>query len=232
MRHYEIVFLVHPDQSDQMQRMLGRYRKLITEADGNIHRFEEWGRRQLAYPIQKLSKAFYVLMNIECEAEVLAKLEESLHFNDAILRWLVIKRKEAVTEESHIMKSRERERTRIKQREQGEEPDANGGAEVSTASTQEAIAEESPVMKSSEREQDVKEEVKQVAKSTQEAIAEESPVMKSSEREQDVKEEVKTVAESTQDIAAESSDASGADATSSTKETDASSDDKTGEQQS
>lgn len=127
MRHYEIVFLVHPDQSDQIQRMLERYRAMVTETDGAVHRLEEWGRRQLAYPIQKLSKAFYVLMNIECTPETLAKLEESLHFNDAILRWLVIRRKAAITEESPIMKMKEKTKGRPPEQDSAAAADDAGG---------------------------------------------------------------------------------------------------------
>ena len=133
MRHYEIVFLVHPDQSDQIQRMLERYRKMVTETDGAVHRLEEWGRRQLAYPIQKLSKAFYVLMNIECAPETLAKLEESLHFNDAVLRWLVIRRKAAITEESPIMKIRERAKGRQQEQDEAAAADRSAAADSSAA---------------------------------------------------------------------------------------------------
>jgi len=86
MRHYEIVFLVHPDQSEQVPAMIERYRSLITENSGNIHRLEDWGRRQLAYPINKIHKAHYVLMNIEVNAETLAELESIFRFNDAIIR--------------------------------------------------------------------------------------------------------------------------------------------------
>ena len=92
MRHYEIVFLVHPDQSEQVPAMVDRYRKLIEGGDGKIHRLEDWGRRQLTFPIQKLAKAHYVMMNIECSGEVLSELESAFRFNDAVLRKLVIRR--------------------------------------------------------------------------------------------------------------------------------------------
>lgn len=104
MRHYEIVFLVHPDQSEQVPAMIDRYRTLIEEANGSIHRLEDWGRRQLAYPIVKLHKAHYVLMNIECDSETLAKLEDLFRFNDAILRKLVIKRDAAISSPSLLSK--------------------------------------------------------------------------------------------------------------------------------
>jgi len=107
MRHYEVVFLVHPDQSEQVPAMIERYKTLIEGDQGRIHRLEDWGRRQLAYPIQNLAKAHYVLMNIECSAGVLAELEAGFRFNDAVLRHLIIARDEAVTEQSFIMKNKD-----------------------------------------------------------------------------------------------------------------------------
>lgn len=104
MRHYEIVFIVHPDQSEQVPAMVERYRSLITSKNGHIHRLEDWGRRQLAYTIQKVHKAHYVLMNIECDQETLDELDHGFRFNDAILRHIVIKRDEAVTGASPMMK--------------------------------------------------------------------------------------------------------------------------------
>jgi small subunit ribosomal protein S6 len=104
MRHYEIVFLVHPDQSEQVPAMIERYRSTIESAGGKIHRLEDWGRRQLAYPIQKLAKAHYVLMNIECGTDELNELESAFRFNDAVLRNMIISRKESVTEPSLLVK--------------------------------------------------------------------------------------------------------------------------------
>ena len=104
MRHYEIVFIVHPDQSEQVPAMVERYRSLITTKNGAVHRFEDWGRRQLAYPIQKMHKAHYVLMNIECDQETLDELEHSFKFNDAVLRHLTVQMKAAVTAPSPMMK--------------------------------------------------------------------------------------------------------------------------------
>lgn len=104
MRHYEIVFIVHPDQSEQVPAMIERYKSLVTARSGQIHRLEDWGRRQLAYPIQKVHKAHYVLMNIECDGEALGELEHSFKFNDAVLRHLTIKMKKAVTTPSPMMK--------------------------------------------------------------------------------------------------------------------------------
>lgn len=104
MRHYEIVFIVHPDQSEQVPAMIERYRAQITGNGGNIHRLEDWGRRQLAYPIQKVHKAHYVLMNIECGQEVLEELEHGFKFNDAVLRHLTVATKTAITSPSPMMK--------------------------------------------------------------------------------------------------------------------------------
>ena len=107
MRHYEVVFLVHPDQSEQVPAMIERYRTMIESAKGAIHRLEDWGRRQLAYPLNKVHKAHYVLMNIECELDTLRELESAFRFNDAVLRSLVIKRKHAVTSPSPLVKENE-----------------------------------------------------------------------------------------------------------------------------
>ena len=104
MRHYEIVFIVHPDQSEQVPGMVERYRAIVTAKGGSIHRLEDWGRRQLAYPIQKIHKAHYVLMNIECDGETLNELEHSFKFNDAVLRHLTVKMKAAITSPSPMMK--------------------------------------------------------------------------------------------------------------------------------
>ena len=104
MRHYEIVFIVHPDQSEQVPAMVERYKALVATHGGQVHRLEDWGRRQLAYPIQKLHKAHYVLMNIECSGEVLNELEHGFKFNVAVLRHLTIKMKRAVTTPSPMMK--------------------------------------------------------------------------------------------------------------------------------
>ena len=112
MRHYEIVFLVHPDQSEQVTAMLERYRAIIESGNGAIHRLEDWGRRQLAYPINKIHKAHYVLMNIECDGDILEQLNSAFRFNDAVIRNLVIKRDKAVTEPSFLIKSEEEQTER------------------------------------------------------------------------------------------------------------------------
>lgn len=105
MRHYEIVFMVHPDQSGQVPAMIDRYRSIIESTEGRIHRLEDWGRRQLAYPISKVHKAHYVLMNIECDQPTLEELESGFRFNDAVLRSLTIKRDEPVVEPSLLARS-------------------------------------------------------------------------------------------------------------------------------
>jgi len=107
MRHYEIVFLVHPDQSEQVPAMIERYRATITSQGGQIHRLEDWGRRQLAYPIHKIHKAHYVLLNIECNRETLEELTSAFRFNDAVIRNLVIHRDDPVTEPSPLAKSKD-----------------------------------------------------------------------------------------------------------------------------
>lgn len=104
MRHYEIVFIVHPDQSEQVPAMVERYKSVITDSNGKIHRLEDWGRRQLAYPINKIHKAHYVLMNVEATPEAIAEIENGFRFNDAVLRHLTIQTKAAVTEASPMMK--------------------------------------------------------------------------------------------------------------------------------
>ena len=109
MRHYEIVFLVHPDQSEQVPAMVERYRSMITSSGGAVHREEDWGRRQLEFPIKKIHKAHYVLMNIECSQELLDELESAFRFNDAVLRHLTLTCKAAVTEKSAMMAEVERE---------------------------------------------------------------------------------------------------------------------------
>jgi small subunit ribosomal protein S6 len=105
MRHYEVVFMVHPDQSEQVPAMVERYSALITDAKGAVHRTEDWGRRQLAYPINKIHKAHYVMLNIECDGEALAELENTFRFNDAVIRHLVIRRDEASMEVSPLAKA-------------------------------------------------------------------------------------------------------------------------------
>ena len=111
MRHYEVVFMVHPDQSEQVPAMVERYRSMIESQNGTIHRLEDWGRRQLAYPINKVHKAHYVLMNIECGSETLQELDSAFRFNDAVMRNLIVTQKRAVTESSPLAKADEKDET-------------------------------------------------------------------------------------------------------------------------
>jgi len=147
MRHYEVVFLVHPDQSEQVPGMIERYTQLMADNGGSVHRMEDWGRRQLAYPINKIHKAHYIMMNIECGGETLEELSTLFRYNDAVLRNLVIKRKEAVTEESLILKqereSKER-KARSEQKRKEEEAAAAKAAAAAEAEAAAAPAEEAP----------------------------------------------------------------------------------------
>lgn len=133
MRHYEIVFLVHPDQSEQVPAMIERYQSQITGNGGTVHRLEDWGRRLLAYPINKIHKAHYVLMNIECDAETLKQLTDGFRFNDAVIRNLVVKMNEAVTEPSPLLKSKEEEDARDSQ-----QPSRDNSSDNKQESTAEA----------------------------------------------------------------------------------------------
>ena len=132
MRHYEIVFMVHPDQSEQVPGMIERYTNTITKDGGTVHRLEDWGRRQLTFPIAKVHKAHYVLMNVEASNEALEELTTTFRYNDAVIRNLVIRRDEAVTDESPIMKaekeSRER-KSRFEERQASDKPRGDGDRE-------------------------------------------------------------------------------------------------------
>ncbi len=119
MRHYEIVFLVHPDQSEQVPAMVERYRGMIGAGGGQVHRMEDWGRRQLAFPIDKVHKAHYVLMNVECDGKVLAEIVDAFRFSDAVLRHLVIKMDQAVTEASPMARASEEREERGEYGERG-----------------------------------------------------------------------------------------------------------------
>jgi small subunit ribosomal protein S6 len=131
MRHYEIVFLVHPDQSEQVPAMIERYRAAITAQGGKVHRLEDWGRRQLAYPIHKVHKAHYVLMNVECNQAALDELTSAFRFNDAVIRNLVIHRDDAVTDPSPLAKSKDDRESRAGRdsRDGGEKREAEGEGE-------------------------------------------------------------------------------------------------------
>ncbi len=120
MRHYEIILLIHPDQSEQVPAMLERYKGMVTAGNGNVHRVEDWGRRQLAYQINKLNKAHYLCLNIEADQTVMGELEHAFRFNDAVLRHLTVQKKKADTAPSTMMKSVEREEARKSQQSSNE----------------------------------------------------------------------------------------------------------------
>lgn len=121
MRHYEVIFMVHPDQSEQVPAMVERYTNLVTEAQGTVHRMEDWGRRHLAYPINKITKAHYVLMNLECPDTVINELEDVFRYNDAVIRNLIVRTNEAVTEPSPMKASESREDRRRDDRDERHE---------------------------------------------------------------------------------------------------------------
>ncbi len=140
MRHYEVVFLVHPDQSEQVPAMIERYKTLIEGEEGKIHRLEDWGRRQLAYPIDNLAKAHYVLLNIECTQNVLNELASGFRFNDAVLRHLIIARDEAVTEMSPIMKQKDEKPERRRRDEDGGFGGGDGDSQPRETASDESAA--------------------------------------------------------------------------------------------
>jgi len=143
MRHYEVVFMVHPDQSEQVPGMIERYTQGIQKDGGSVHRMEDWGRRQLAYPINKIHKAHYVLMNVEASNEAMDELTTTFRFNDAVIRNLVIRRDDAVTGESFIMKAEKENRERKNRYEQRQASEA-ATTEQPTEAASETPAEEAP----------------------------------------------------------------------------------------
>jgi len=169
MRHYEICFLVHPDQSEQVPAMLERYRALIEGSNGAIHRLEDWGRRQLAFPVAKLHKAHYVLMNIECDGATLSELEGIFRFNDAVLRHLTVSRQSAVVEQSLMMKAKEEKDRSSRSYEQRKPVAAEDTGEEAAASeeTAEAVEEATEAVEEAteavEEAAEVVEEVAEVA---------------------------------------------------------------------
>ena len=142
MRHYEIVFMVHPDQSDQVQAMVDRYRAMIEEDGGKIHRLEDWGRRQLAYPINKVHKAHYVLMNVECSQSVLEEMQSAFRFNDAVIRNLIIQRDGPETEPSPLIRSRDERDTRDERDDRDEREPRGGRADREDADDEAEVEED------------------------------------------------------------------------------------------
>ena len=176
MRHYEIVYLVHPDQSEQVNAMADRYKGVVEQGGGTVHRYEDWGRRQLAYPINKIHKAHYIMMNVEVNKETLDEIENLFRFNDAIIRNLVLKMKNAETEPSIMMKEVEAERIRDEERE---------AARVAEAEAEAKAAEEKAAKDAAEAEKAAAEQDSEAEESTEETpdgettaeadVAEEAP---------------------------------------------------------
>ena len=167
MRHYEIVFMVHPDQSDQVPGMIERYGKLVETGGGKTHRVEDWGRRQLAYPVSKIHKAHYVLMNIEVERQTLDELESAFRFNDAVLRSLTVRRKAAETAMSKIYEEELREQEKDRERERRREEEAK--ARMERRQRDEAAAEETetaPEAEAAEETETAAEETETAAEET------------------------------------------------------------------
>ena len=202
MRHYEVCFLVHPDQSEQVPAMLERYRALVEGNNGTIHRLEDWGRRQLAYPIAKLHKAHYILMNIECDGATLAELEGIFRFNDAVLRHLTVRRQEALVEQSLMMKAKE-EKDRSSRSYQDRKAAAEDTAEKTEAAPEEEAAEAAPEAGAEE------EAPKAAAEEAPKAEAEGAPAEEAPE---DAADDTPPPAEATSDESTKASGAESADA--------------------
>ena len=194
MRHYEICFLVHPDQSEQVPAMLERYRALIEGSNGAIHRLEDWGRRQLAFPIAKLHKAHYILMNVECDGATLLELEGIFRFNDAVLRHLTVSRQDAVVEQSLMMKAKEEKDRTSRSYEERKAAEAKAAPPAVAKTEEEAPAKEADKAEAeSEAEEVVSEEV-----------AEESAAEEVVEAAEEVAEEAVEAAEEVAEAAEES----------------------------
>ena len=182
MRHYEICFLVHPDQSEQVPAMLERYRALIEGNSGAIHRLEDWGRRQLTFPIAKLHKAHYVLMNIECDADTLSELEGIFRFNDAVLRHLTVVRQEAISEQSLMMKAKEEKDSssrKYEERKAAETPAPAAEAKSEEAEAKSEEAQEAPAIEAPAEE--VAEAVEETAAPAVEESTEDADAAKSAD---------------------------------------------------
>ena len=186
MRHYEIVYLVHPDQSEQVGAMADRYKAVIEQGGGTVHRYEDWGRRQLAYPINKIHKAHYIMMNVEVNQETLDEVENLFRFNDAIIRNLVIKARKAEAEPSIMMKEVEAERQRDDEREAARAAEATAKAEQAEADAAEKAKKEA----AAEAEKSTADE-----SAAEEAVAEEAVAQSDDSATEEVKEESKEEAE-------------------------------------
>ncbi len=186
MRHYEIVFLVHPDQSEQVAGMIERYSSIVKDSGGSVHRLEDWGRRQLAYSINKIHKAHYVLMNVECSEEALEELTKNFRYNDAVLRNMVIRCDEAVTEESSIMKAEKENRerkSRADQRAQQESSEAASAKTEEVPPSKETPSKETPSKEATSKETPNKEAPSKEASEEKSVEAEVSETKTGSEEE-------------------------------------------------
>lgn len=163
MRHYEIVALVHPDQSDQMDELSARYRKIVEDSDGTVHRYENWGRRRLAYPIQNLFKAGYILMNVECEPNIKNEIENAFRYNDHILRSLVIRKNKAVTGPSPILLNKQKQEEKRLEEERAIAESARAKQQEAEAKQVASVTEES---NSDDTTSEQSDQVKSAAKST------------------------------------------------------------------
>ena len=185
MRHYEIVFLVHPDQSEQVPAMVERYQGIVTDSGGAVHRTEDWGRRQLAHPINKVHKAHYVLLNVECEQKPLDDIKGAFRFNDAVLRHLVIAREEAVTEASPMAVAVAEEKAKEKEAQQRREAKAAAEAamreeKAAEEPAKEEAAEEAPAEAEEKAEDDAKADAEAPAEEAAEEKADEAPAAEES----------------------------------------------------
>jgi small subunit ribosomal protein S6 len=193
MRHYEITYLVHPDQSEQVTAMADRYKGVIEQGGGTVHRYEDWGRRQLAYPINKIHKAHYIMMNVEVSQETLDEIENLFRFNDAIIRNLVLKMKKAETEPSIMMKEVEAERVRDEERDAARAAEAESEAKAAAAkavrvaaeakAAEEKAAEDKIAEDKAAEEKAAEAPVEEVAEAAVEEVAEEAATEETSTEE-------------------------------------------------
>jgi len=204
MRHYEIVFLVHPDQSEQVPAMVEKYQGMVTEAGGQVHRSEDWGRRQLAHPINKIHKAHYALLNVECPFDVINEIKTAFKFNDAVLRHMVLARDEAVTEASPMAVAVAEEKAKEKEAQQRREAKAAAEAaqRVEDEKAAEAAAEEAPAEEPAAEEAPAEEPAAEEAPA-EEPVAEEAPA-------EAVAEEAPAEETSTEEAAADKAEAKSA----------------------
>ena len=194
MRHYEIVFLVHPDQSEQVPAMVEKYQAMVTESGGQVHRSEDWGRRQLAHPINKIHKAHYALLNVECPFDVIKEIKIAFKFNDAVLRHMVLARDEAVTEASPMAVAVAEEKAKEKEAQQRRE--AKAAAEAAQRAEEEKAAAEKPAVEEAPAEKPAAEEAPAEEAAAQEAKAE-APVAEEAPAEEAVAEAKTDDAEAT-----------------------------------